>query len=428
MADFDAIVVGSGCAGPVAAHELAKAGKNVLVIERGNTCGAKNVSGGRLYTHALRAVFPDYKTDAPLERRIVRERITMLAHDAATTVDYTDELMRKEQYESWSVLRARFDPWLAARAEAAGAEYINGIAVESLIKEGDRVVGVRAGGDEITADVVLLCDGVGSLLTSSAVGARALQSRHVAVGVKEVIALPERVISDRSMCADEDGMAWMFVGDASKGHVGGGFLYTNRESISVGIVAPISDLYESETPIYQLLEDFKRHPDVAPVLAGGEVVEHSGHMVAEGGFDAMPPLIGDGVLLAGESALMCINAGYTVRGMDLAIAAGMHAGRAAAEALEQGDTSAAGLAGYRAALENSFVLKDLRTLRHFPNFMETTPRVFDSYPDMVRDVMRSVFLADGTPVKPLRKQLAPIIRRMGLRHLAMDLGKGMRAL
>lgn len=428
MADFDAIVVGSGCAGPVAAHELAKAGKSVLVIERGNTCGAKNVSGGRLYTHALRAVFPDCKTDAPLERRIVRERITMLAHDAATTVDYTDELMREEQYESWSVLRARFDPWLAARAEAAGAEYINGIAVESLIKEGDRVVGVRAGGDEITADLVLLCDGVGSLLTASAVGAPALQPRHVAVGVKEVIALPERVISDRSMCGDEDGMAWMFVGDASKGHVGGGFLYTNRESISVGIVAPISDLYESETPIYQLLEDFKRHPDVAPVLAGGEVLEHSGHMVAEGGFDAMPPLVGDGVLLAGESALMCINAGYTVRGMDLAIAAGMHAGRAAAEALERGDTSAAGLAGYRAALENSFVLKDLRTLRHFPNFMETTPRVFDSYPDMVRDVMRSVFLADGTPVKPLRKQLAPIIRRMGLRHLAMDLGKGMRAL
>ena len=428
MADFDAIVVGSGCAGPVAAYELAKAGRSVLVVERGNYCGAKNVSGGRLYTHALRAVFPDFKDSAPLERRIARERISMMASDAATTLDFSDELMADERYESYSVLRARLDPWLAAQAEQAGAEYINGIAVESLIKTDGRVTGVRAGGDEISADVVLLCDGVNSLLTPQAVGAAVPRPDQVAVGIKQVIELPAQVITDRSLCGPDDGLAWLFVGDATGGRVGGGFLYTNKESISIGLVATVSDMFDSSEPIYQLLEDFKRHPSVAPMIAGGTVVEHSGHLVAEAGYDAMPPLVGEGVLLAGESALMCINAGYTVRGMDLAIAAGQQAGRSAAEALAAGDTSAAGLAGYRTALESSFVLQDMKTLRRFPHFMESTPRMFGQYPELARDAMRSLFLVDGTPMRPMRKQLLPLAKKVGLWNLAKDLNKGMKAL
>lgn len=428
MADFDAIVVGSGCAGPVAAYELAKAGRSVLVIERGTFCGAKNVSGGRLYTHALRAVFPDFKRSAPLERRITRERVTMLAPDAATTLDVTDELLGTDRYESYSVLRARFDPWLAGQAEAAGAEFINGIPVEALLKRDGRVNGVRAGEDEITADVVLLCDGVNSLLVPQAVGGQPLKPSQVAVGIKEVIELPAQVISDRSLSAEGEGMAWLFVGDATQGRPGGGFVYTNTDSISIGLVATVSDLFESRAPIYQLLEDFKRHPSVAPIIAGGKVVEHSGHMVAEAGYDAMPPLVGDGVLLAGESALMCLNAGYTVRGMDFAIAAGQQAGRSAAAALAAGDTSASGLAGYRAALEDSFVLQDLKMVRRFPHFMATTPRLFNEYPKVARDAMRSLFLVDGTPLRPLRKAMLPALRRVGYLNLAKDLGKGVRAL
>lgn len=428
MADFDAIVVGSGCAGPVAAYELAKAGRSVLVVERGNVCGAKNVSGGRLYTHSLRAVFPDFAQSAPLERRIVRERISMLASDAATTLDVSDELMRDQRYESYSVLRARFDPWLAGQAEQAGAEFINGIAVESLLKQDGRVSGVRAGEDEITADVVLLCDGVNSLLVPQAVGAERPTPGQVAVGIKHVIGLPEKVISDRSLCADGEGMAWLFVGDATQGRIGGGFLYTNRDTISIGLVATVSDLVDADTPIYQLLDDFKRHPSVAPMIAGGTVLEHSGHLVAEGGYDAMPPLVGDGVLLAGESALMCVNAGYTVRGMDFAIAAGQQAGRSAAAALEAGDTSATGLAGYRTALEDSFVLKDLKLLRRVPRFMENTPRIFGTYPALARDAMRSLFLVDGTPMNPVRRSMLPLARRVGYLNLARDLSRGVKAL
>ena len=348
--------------------------------------------------------------------------------DKPLQLDFTDARLRTEHAESYTVLRARFDPWLASKAEDAGAEYITGIPVETLLRDGGRVTGVKAGDDEITADVVILTDGVNSLLTGQAVGAPRPRRDQVAVGVKEIIELPERTISDRLMCADGEGAAWLFVGDATHGHVGGGFVYTNRTSLSVGLVATLSDLATAPTPIYQMLDDFKRHPAVAPLLAGGEVVEHSGHLVAEGGLDAMPPLVGDGVLLAGESAMMCINAGYTVRGMDLAIAAGQIAGQQAAAALTAGDTSAAGLARYPAALERSFVMSDLRTVRKFPGFMEHATRLFTDYPTMARDMLRQLFVVDGTPVRPLRKTLPPIARRVGYLNLAKDAWKGARAL
>ncbi len=427
MSDFDAIVVGSGCAGPFAARALAQAGKTVLVVERGNTCGAKNMSGGRLYTHAMRSAWPDLVDEAPFERRISHERISMLTPDAGVMVDFTDSL-HDPAAESYSVLRATLDPWLAEQAEQAGAEYINGIPVEALLKEGDRVVGVKAGEDEIRAEVVILCDGVNSLLTSDAVGAKVPTPHQVAVGIKQVIALPESVISDRVLAADGEGAAWLFLGDATHGRVGGGFVYTNKESISIGLVATVADMTGAPTPVYQMLEDFKNHPVIAPLLRGGEVVEHSGHLVAEGGYDSMPPLVGDGVLVAGEAAMMCVNAGYTVRGMDFAMAAGHAAGLAAAEALEKGDTSASGLSGYRTRLEEGFVLSDLRTLRRFPAFMETTPRLFTQYPELARDVMRSVFRVDGTPLQPMKKKLWPLVRQAGPMGLAKDAWKGLKAL
>jgi electron transfer flavoprotein-quinone oxidoreductase len=428
MSDFQAIIVGSGCAGAIAAYELAQDHKEVLVVERGTSGGSKNMTGGRLYTHALGEVFPDFRRDAPLERRITRERLTFLAPDAGTTLDFSSEHMRETGQDSWSVLRVPFDSWLSAKAEDAGATYINGIAVESLMRNGERITGVRAGEDEITADLVILADGANSLLTESAVGYQRPSPSTMAVGIKQVIALPEQTITDRLLIAEGEGAAWLFVGDATKGHVGGGFIYTNRESISLGLVATLSDLASSSTPVYQMLEDFKDHPSVAPLIAGGTVVEHSGHMVPEGGFAMMPELVGDGVLLAGESAMMCVNLGYQVRGMDYAIAAGMHAGRAASRALDARDTSRAGLNDYVRALKESFVLRDLQRFRRFPHYMESTTRLFNEYPALLRDVFNTLFLVDGTPVQPLRQSLKPLLKQVGYLTLLKDIRRGMKAL
>lgn len=431
MADFDAIVVGSGCAGATAAYELAKAGKSVLVVERGNYAGAKNMTGGRIYSHAILPVFPDFEKEAPLERRVTHERISMLDPDANFTVDFTSKEMLEQGRDSWVVLRGPFDQWLAGKAEEAGAEYIYGIPVEQLVKdESGRVTGVKAGEDEITAEVVILCDGVNSLLSEQAVGFARPEPHTMAVGIKQVIALPASTITDRVLAgSDDEGAAWLFAGDATHGHVGGGFMYTNKDSISLGVVATISDLMEnSDTPVYQMLEDLKAHPAVAPLIRGGKVVEHSGHMIPEGGLNMMPPFTGDGVMLAGECAMMCINLGYQVRGMDYCMAAGMHAGREAAKAIDAHDTSKAGLAGYVEALENSFVMRDLRQFSKFPHFMETTSRMFNEYPAMIRDVMNTMFVVDGKPVKPLRKSLPPLVKKVGILNLLKDVRGGLKAL
>lgn len=431
MADFDAIVVGAGCAGTVAAYELAKAGKSVLMVERGNYAGAKNMTGGRIYGFALKEVFPNFEEEAPWERKITHERISLMSSDANFTLDFSSEKMLVSGQDSYSVLRGPFDQWLASKAEEAGAEAIYGIAVESLIKDGSgKVTGVRAGEDEITADVVLLCDGVNSLLTEQAVGAKRPAPNGIAVGIKQVIELPANVITDRVLAAnDREGAAWLFAGDSTKGTFGGGFMYTNRDSVSLGIVAGIeATMTKGQAPVYQMMEDLKAHPDVAALIRGGKVVEHSGHMVPEGGINIMPELVGDGVMLAGESAMMCINLGYQVRGMDFAVAAGMYAGRAAAQALDAGNTSKAGLSGYVTALESSFVLKDLRQFQRVPAFMENFERMFKGYPEMIRDVMETMFIVDGTPVQPMKKSMMPIVKNIGVMNVLKDVRGAMRAL
>ena len=428
MADFDAVVVGAGCAGSVAACVLAREGKSVLMIERGSDAGAKNMTGGRLYAHALRAVFPGFESEAPLERKIVRERVSLITEDESTTVEFASPRLGEDEAASYSVLRGPFDRWLASKAEDAGAECIYGIAVEDLVWDGGRIVGVRAGEDEITADVTILADGVNSLLSEKAKLAKRPAPHQLAVSAKEVVELPEQTVTDRFQANPGEGAAWLFAGAATHGHVGGGFLYTNRSSVSIGVVATLSDLCTSSTPVYQMLEDFKNHPAVAPVLAGGRTVEYSGHLIPEGGFGMVPQLCCDGCLLTGDAAMLCINLGYQVRGMDYAIAAGRMAAEAALEALDAGDVSAARLAAYRAKLEDSFVLKDLAAYRGFPAFMEGTPRIFDGYPQMAADIMRGLFTVGGWPVRPLKGTVMGPVKGMGVLNLLKDARKGMKVL
>ena len=112
-ADFDVIVVGAGCAGSVAAYVAASAGKSVLMVERGNYAGAKNMTGGRIYSHSLKEVFPDFEQEAPLERKITHERIALMDHESAMTIDFTSPELAREGADSYSVLRGPFDQWLA---------------------------------------------------------------------------------------------------------------------------------------------------------------------------------------------------------------------------------------------------------------------------------------------------------------------------
>ena len=428
-ADFDVIVVGAGCAGSVAAYVAASAGKSVLMVERGNYAGAKNMTGGRIYSHSLKEVFPDFEQEAPLERKITHERIALMDHESAMTIDFTSPELAREGADSYSVLRGPFDQWLAEKAEEAGVEAIYGIPVEELIKdESGRVVGVRAGEDEITGKVVILCEGTNSMLAERCLGNPRPKANQMAVGIKETFELPASTIEDRFLTPEGEGAAMLFVGDCTNGHVGGGFMYANKESISLGLVATISTTAEQDMPIYQMMENFKNHPMVAPMIRGAKMVEHSGHMVPEGGYNMIPRYIFDGCLLAGETAGFCMNLGYQVRGMDFAVASGRMAAEAACEAIDKGDTSAAGLASYKTKLEDSFVIKDLQTFQAWPATMEHWDRMFTEYPTMVREVMNGLFAVDGKPQQHLAKRMMPIIKKRGLFSLFKEIRKAVKAL
>ena len=419
MSDFDVIVVGAGLAGNTAAYLLAKAGLGVLVIERSETIGGKNVTGGRMYSHSLEKIFPDFAKEAPLGRRITKERISMLTADSATTVEYAAEKLGEQGKATYAVLRAEFDPWLAGKAEEAGAEYVTGIRVDEVLVKDGKVCGVIAGGDEMTADVVLLADGVNSLLAQQLGMKKELEPSQVAVGVKEVIKLGKQKINDRFGVSDEDGMAWLFAGDTTGGSIGGGFLYTNQDSISLGIVTTIAEIGRNDIAPRDMLERLKNHPVVQPLIKDGEVVEYAAHLVTEGGYDMIPTLYRDNVLVAGDAAALVMNLGFTIRGMDLCIESGRLAAETIIKAKEAGDFSSKTLSQYKTALDNSFVMKDMLHFRKMPKFIENH-RIFTQYPAMADKIMSDLFIMYGQePVKFKKKALAAV-KDVGLMNLLKD--------
>lgn len=423
---FDAIIVGGGLAGSTAAYVLAQQGLEVLLIERGNYGGSKNMTGGRLYAHSLEKIIPNFAEEAPVERRVVKERISIMTENDAVTMNYHSPRLAETGSDSYVVLRGEFDRWLFDKAEEAGAVAAAGIKVDELIVENNRVTGVICGGEEMKADVVILADGVNSILAEKAGLRKRVKPSQVSVGVKEIYELSAKLIEDRFGLTGDEGAACLFAGSPSNGLVGGGFLYTNKESISLGLVLGLEHIGESDKTIEEMMVAFTNHPEIAPLIKDGKLIERSGHLVPEAGLSMVSALYGDGFLICGDAAGFCLNIGYMVRGMDLAISSGELAAKAVIEAKEKGDFSSASLKSYQKMLDNSFIMKDLSLYKNTPAFMEN-PRIFNQYPTMVSNIMADMFVVDGKPAVPLRKRAMKHLKAVGLMNLIKDGLKGVKS-
>ena len=234
------------------------------------------------------------------------------------------------------------------------------------------------------------------------------------VGVKETIALPREVIDERFGVRGDHGVDYEIVG--CTGDVpGGGFLYTNTDTLSVGLVLSLPALAAGGTRPEELLRRMKEHPAIAPLVEGGEVKEYSAHVIPEAGYDMMPELSCDGMLVAGDAAAMCLAAGIWLEGVNFAIGSGAAAGRAAARALQRGDTSNEGLAGYRSRLESSFVLADHRKLRDAPHLV-MSDLAQRQLPGLACGVAERMFRVDNPEPKPgLRRILRQELKRNGVK-------------
>ena len=430
-ARFDAVVVGAGPAGSAAALVLARRGHRVCLLERGPYPGSKNMYGGVVYPRILDELLPGWWEEAPVQRWVTRRATMMLTADQALTVDFRSEAWGQPPYNGATALRPDFDAWLAAKAVDAGALLVTSTTATGLLRDGPggTVGGVttdRPGGD-LRARVVVACDGVNSFLAKEAGLYGKPDPANYTLGAKEVLALPAATIEDRFALGPGQGADFEIIG-CTGDIAGGGFLYTNRDSLAVGVVLHLPALAAAGVRPEQLIAGLKAHPAVAPLVAGGELVEYSAHLIPEGGYDMMPTLTGPGMLVAGDAAAMCLAAGIWLEGVNFAIGSGMAAGESAAEALERGDVSEGGLSGYERRLRDGFVLQDHRRLRHAPHLL-LSDRVQRRYPQLACDIVEDLFTVTNPEPKP---GIGRLVRRrvassgVRLRHLAADSWRALR--
>ena len=426
---FDAIVVGGGPAGCAAAYTMAKAGMEVVILERGDYPGSKNVWGGVLFRDATAEVYPNFWEEAPLERPVIDTRMWMLGQDSVVTAGVRSETWANPPYNAFTAMRAKLDPWFAKKAEEAGAYLIPETQVTECIFDNGKVVGVRTGREEgdLFADVVLMAEGVNCFATVKSGLRQDYTMENSALAVKEILSLPEQTINDRFNVDSEHGATILCIGEFSRGTMGSGFIYTNKDSLSIGIGAITEQLSAAKVQPNDLLEEMKAHPAVSQLIAGAETKEYSAHLIPEMKFENLPRPYGHGYMLLGDSAGL-VNFMFQ-EGANLAIMSGKFAGEAAIEAKKHGDYSADALSVYQKKLASSFVIKDLKTLRKMPSFFRSHRQFFETYPRMVNHMAVDMMTVDGTAKIDKGKALFKTLRtERGLGGLARDAWDGLRSI
>jgi electron transfer flavoprotein-quinone oxidoreductase len=414
MEKIDVVIVGGGLSGLSCAYRLAETDLQVLVVERGDFPGSKNVTGGRLYVMPLKPLAGDMLEGAPFERKVVRERWSLLGESRSLNVDLFSEKFLETDH-SFTVLRAVFDRWLADRLAERGVFVIPKYRVDDLLWEGNSVAGVKAGEEEIWANVVVAADGVLSFMAEKAGLRPGMKPGNYAVGIKEIIELPEDKINDRFNVEKGEGSAQLFIGDVTKGLFGGGFLYTNRESLSLGIVAGIKAVMERSPTleVHSLMDAFKERPEMKRLLEGGNVAEYSAHIIPEAGQQGVSRLCRDGMLVTGDAAGFAVNLGVTVRGMEFAIASGIAAAETILKAREAGDYSEKNLSSYGERLKETFVLKDLQAAAKMPGFLDNDA-FFNLYPRTFPELLEKIMWFGEGPREKMGKTLWEGLKSSGL--------------
>jgi electron transfer flavoprotein-quinone oxidoreductase len=411
---FEAVVVGAGPAGVAAAINTAKGGMSTVILERGDFPGSKNMFGGIVFTKPTAQIVPEFWKTAPIERRVIDYQYWLLSQDSHVMLGHRNQKFAKD-FNSFTALRARFDKWFAQQAEAAGATLINRTTVTGVLKDSNgKINGVTTDRGDMMADVVIACDGVNSLLSKGAGLHEEWKPEDIALAVKETYSLPKERIDERYNLRGDEGVAIQIYGGRKE--VYAGFIYTNKDTISFGMGALMSDLAAYKTRPQDILEWLKSHPSIKPLMEAAALREYTAHLIPEGGYYRVPRLFTNGMMVCGDAAGL-VNA-LNFEGTNFAMSSGKSAGETALDAKKAGSFGADQLVAYRTRLQNSFVLKDLKKFRDVPSFITSNRQILTLYPELLNDVMYKFFEVDGRPkeehLKEIKDELYTKRGRLGI--------------
>jgi electron transfer flavoprotein-quinone oxidoreductase len=428
--EFDVIVIGAGIAGSTCAIKAAQLGLSVLMIERGEPIGSKNMSGGVLWGNDLQHILGEnWYEEAPVERYVLRKGIGFLAKEDATFVDMRIPEWSKPPYNGWMVLRAKFDPWLASKASEAGVEVYSGITIYDLLIEKknnkDQISGIIESGDEFRSKAVILAEGASSRLAidhglkpETRKNVSPLRKKDYMLGIKEVIHMPKDILENRfALRNNMEGAAYEMVsGIHDDGARVGGFLYTNKETLSLGIVIQLETIKQG-MHTYTLFEEFKSHPWIQSIIEGGQRIEYGAHLIPHGGYKSLPKLVHNGALLVGDAAGFLLSNGMSINGMNYAASSGMIAAEAISEAIKKSKTlDEKALSSYTKKLKKSYFYNDLKRFKNVDKLL-ANPRVFKQYPAVINDMLKELLYEKGWQSTPKHLHKKPKVISAGLKVL-----------
>ena len=271
-------IIGGGSAGLSALKKLSDLNKSAILIEAGSSIGTKNVSGGILYSkqdphgriYNVEDVFgSDFSSNAPVERLIKRYFMHATSKNKIFTVDLTPLHEYRTNF-GFSVLLNRLNPWLAElaseSAEKHGGGIITGVHVSDIRWIDSKTIVKTDELEEFEVKSIIAADGINSEVAEVTSARGKFRPEEVYFGVKVIIKLPEKIIEERFNLNSSEGSAHLFAGDITLNHIGGGFLYTNSETLSLGAVYHFNSLLSNPITPAQLLDELIKNPLISEYI------------------------------------------------------------------------------------------------------------------------------------------------------------------